>query len=772
MARKPRAPETFDVHAIPELKALSAYLKRVDAVTLSYRKYMVREQMGNGYYRELAVIKIDDEGIIYCSHKEFAPTKKEIEAIQAEMAEAEFPKHIGATEAQIKELLTVSKSKKDMLYIFWNRQSGLIDFVQERRNHADGTKDYFPWTFYNDARWRQMEPIDKLPLWKPKVKRSNKIMIHEGAKTAAFVEALCTGTEEEGRKHPWYEELRDYEHWGQVGGALAAHRADYSEVSKEKPNDVVYVCDNDDPGKRADSDVSRAYGGQLSIVKFDNRWKTGFDLADPMDAKTSPKLWSKNGRYTGPRFDQLKMPATYATRMIPNSDGKGKHAILTDIFKSTVYHTITDLYIYVDTPDQILTEAQFNSKVSPFSDLENTAKALRKDNTSKGVMLDYDPIKAPGLYASGEKAIFINTHVPSYIKSREGDPKPFLEFMEYMLPQLADRVEVMRLIATMHDPLYGKPHYGLLLISEQQGVGKTTLGERIVAQMVGMHNTSIVDENTIVDSNFNGWQAHKRLAVCNEIYAGHNSKAYDKLKSVCTDKYISVNKKYQSEYTITNQVNVIACSNSLRALKLDDEDRRWLVPEITKIKLPAKWWGNFFAWLEEEQGIGIVKWFLGQVFEDKPHAMIPKEYRRLERVLPGERAPQTTFKKEVINEGLSSGLRVAAGVLDAVKEEAKEKDKPVFILDVDVQDLIRKKLYDGKHSDRLESYLTIRKMAKARGWHVVQGETGLAQHHQWGTKGVFATVLYSSKEYAEVSYKDLIREGAMPNKMEWASEKM
>jgi hypothetical protein len=27
--------------------------------------------------------------------------------------------------------------------------------------------------------------------------------------------------------HPWYEEFKDYEHWGIVGGALAVNRADY-----------------------------------------------------------------------------------------------------------------------------------------------------------------------------------------------------------------------------------------------------------------------------------------------------------------------------------------------------------------------------------------------------------------------------------------------------------------------------------------------------------------------------------------------------------------
>ena len=70
--------------------------------------------------------------------------------------------------------------------------------------------------------------------------------------------------------------------------------------------------------------------------------------------------------------------------------------------------------------------------------------------------------------------------------------------------------------------------YGVLLISEMQGVGKGTLGERILAPLVGPWNCSFPTEQSIVDSSFNSWIAHKRLAVVHEIYAGHNIKAYNK----------------------------------------------------------------------------------------------------------------------------------------------------------------------------------------------------------------------------------------------------
>ena len=97
--------------------------------------------------------------------------------------------------------------------------------------------------------------------------------------------------------------------------------------------------------------------------------------------------------------------------------------------------------------------------------------------------------------------------------------------------------------------------------------------------LIGDWNVSVPSEKEIVDSSFNSWIAHKRLAIVHEIYAGHSLTAYNRLKSVITDKEVRVNKKFIPEYEIEVAIHVFACSNSLRALKLDDTDRRWLVRE-------------------------------------------------------------------------------------------------------------------------------------------------------------------------------------------------
>ena len=114
-----------------------------------------------------------------------------------------------------------------------------------------------------------------------------------------------------------------------------------------------------------------------------------------------------------------------------------------------------------------------------------------------------------------------------------------------------------------------------MLISEQTGVGKGTLGEKILAKIIGEDNVSSPEEQEIVDSSFNYWCAHKRLAIVHEIYAGQSWKAYNKLKSVITDLYITIKQKFLANYRIDNVGwHIFACSNSMQALKMADEDRR------------------------------------------------------------------------------------------------------------------------------------------------------------------------------------------------------
>lgn len=727
---------------------LAGYINRIGAEEKNFRSYLVTEYRGN-YYYERVLIKIGLDGEIWVSNKDYAPTKEEAEAIKVALKEISFPKSIAVRDtSELRAMLVERYGEEPRYWEFYDVERKQVLMVQQRIRLPSGAKHYPSWTFWSDGIWRMMEPDNTtgLPFWKPKVRRSttNSIMVHEGGKAAEFCDALVNEPElakkladEYGhslydiKHHPWMDKLRQYEHWGLIGGALAPHRADYSELKREKPNELIYVADNDFSGKDVITSVSRLYGRTMKALMFDEGIFPGsFDMADPM-----PKDLFKDGRWIGRLMEDYIHPATMATEMVGGEKGKSS-ARLTKDFRQEWFHCVSpEAFVHKDFPDRVLGMEEFNNEVRPYSHVVNTAGLVKGDHVSKTATLKYDPTMPSGIYSDGHGS-FINTHRPSTILPEKGDPTPFINFMNHLILDDAERHEVLKWVFTLIARPATKILYGLLMISETQGIGKSTLGEKILRPILGPKNVSTPNESEIVDSQYNYWSAHKRLAIVHEIYAGHSSKAYDKLKTIITDDNISVNKKYQASYDVANWIHVYACSNSMRALYLPNDDRRWYVPKVTEKKQPSKYWSEFNLWLKEKGGLNIIRWYADEWIEE--HGGVHQ----------GDPAPDSKLKKEIVEEGLSTGLRIVAQTLDTIKETLEStseddmkrvkdwrergwvSDLGAFVLDTTLVDLIKAELYDGRHSDRLERPGTVRKIAKARGWFIGEARANVKD---WNT---------------------------------------
>lgn len=767
MARKEKKPKKFDKAELGHPPALKSYLERIGAETLNFRRAMVKERSkGDTYYIERTLVKIAADGAIECSRKEHAPTKDEAEKIKEEFTkgEFEFPKSICATQASFDRWLAAQTGDRGRFFGLWDRKEGGYRMVQERIQLDSGEKVFIPHTLWSDNEWRKMEPEGALPFWKPKEKTGTlKIMVHEGCKTAKFMNDLLADKERLAL-FPWRDFVSRYEHWGMIGGALAPHRTNYDDLKRERPSEVIYCCDHDYPGESALQEISKHWGLALKGIKYGKHFPYTWDMADEFPKE----LFSRQGRYIGPMLEALIEFATKATELVPTGE-KGRPAIvLRRAFKEEWLHSVQpEVYIHKDWPSRIFTAPEFNSHVSPYSDAEDTAKYLRRDGASKTSMLKYDPSKDSGIY--GDQGRYINTHVGTdkLIPLEKGDYSPFVEFMKALIPEAEDRLELERWCATLIAKPDIKMGYGVLLISEAQGVGKTTLGEKILAPLMGRENVSTPSESDICGTAFNYWCAHKRLAIVNEIYAGHSTKAYNALKGVITDKVMTVNKKFQAAYEIDNWVHVFACSNSMRALQLSFDDRRWLVPKVTEEKQEFEFWEKFNNWLVGEGGLGKIKhWAKDFLKKNEP-------------VLRGAHAPWTVTKGEIVEEGYSPGMALVAAAFDRLNEELKKPQKDrwsramngsdyrvrtieddCIVLDTDLVDLIRNKIYDGRQSDRLEKPLTVRKVAKQKGWHVVEAKASTIPG--WGLVGTSAKLLVPCAQMAKKTPGEFVKNGSKP----------
>jgi hypothetical protein len=205
-------------------QSLVDYFERIGAEILHFRRGMVKLYIGK-YYIEKSIISVDKDGVISFDDPKHAPTEEEVRKIAEDFKNTEFPFSCECSENAALDLVeTLERSiPGSKAFIFYNRASGNVVMVQHRYDDRNGNRQFVPHTWWSDHEWRKMEPERRLPLWKPKVSRSSKIMIHEGAKAAKAAEKIAGDLYS---KHPWREKLAEHEHWGMIGGAMAPHRTE------------------------------------------------------------------------------------------------------------------------------------------------------------------------------------------------------------------------------------------------------------------------------------------------------------------------------------------------------------------------------------------------------------------------------------------------------------------------------------------------------------------------------------------------------------------
>lgn len=640
------------IKSLNEITAVREYLSRIGAEARSLKTAVVREHSGK-YWTDIAVIRFAKDGTVSSSTTEHAPTDAEQSAILHEWAKVDFPA-MKMLNSRKNEPKAMREASPDDIFEFRTIDGKQIIMVQVRTEYTDPEgvvrKSYQPWTYWDDGQWRMSEPDGDLPIWGiDAIREHETVFIHEGARGARLCRWMTEGKTREAREalraHPWGDALKNAAHIGWIGGALNPSRTDWSVLAKNGVKRAIIVADNDGEGKRAIPKIAQALKMTVMSIEFGDEFLTGHDLGDPFPEKMFRKIDGESF-YVGPDMRSLTHPATWATDIIPNPSGTGRPiTLLRESFKDLwAYVDEADVYVCREMPEIIRPESQFNKLVAGFSHVHDTARLLNKSYKGRSARLCYRP-DLDGTTVEYRGSSAINLHTPSEVKSREGNPKPWLDFLEYMFVNPDERKEVERWCATLIARPEIRMGYGMLLISESQGIGKTTLGASILAPLVGPTNVGYPAEKDIT-SDFNDWVAHKRLAIVNEIYSGASWKAYHALKSVITDHDITVNQKYMRQYVLDNWCHVLACSNSMRALKMEQDDRRWFYPEVTEFAWPGEKFSEFRSWLSAG-GINIIRGWA-------------EEYG--DYVRPNERAPMTARKMEMI-EGSRSEAQAEAAAL-------------------------------------------------------------------------------------------------------------
>lgn len=628
---------------VADIPSVGVYLKRVGGEARSMKAAVVKEQHGK-YWKDLCIIKFAKDGEVTCSEAGYEPTDDEAMKIRVEFGGIQWPT-IKPLHSIINPPEMIENADKEDLFLFRNEENQII-FIQVRIER-EGEKNYVPWTYWDDDEWRIAEPDGALPLYNlEKLKDAATVFIHEGAKAARYAQWMVDGETRAAKdalaSHPWGMELQGAAHIGWVGGALSPARTDWSGIQKAGIKRAYIVADNDEPGKAAVPRVSEQLRIPTFMIQFTDEFPVSFDLADKFPASTFGEL-DGSSYYVGPSFRDCLHPATWATDLWSNPKGKPTPVLRDSFKKMWAYVEEADMFVCTEMPEILRAESILNKMLAPFSHSGDTARLITKSFRGRSTRICYRP-DHDGLLVTFRGSSAINLHTKATIKPAQGGIEPWLEFLEYMFVDVDERKEMMRWCATLIAKPEVRMPYGILLVSETQGIGKTTLGSLILAPLVGYQNAGYPSETDITQSSFNEWLANKRLLIVNEIYSGHSWKAYHSLKGVITDKDITVNQKYMRSYTIENWCHVLACSNSMRALKMENDDRRWFYPEMTEVPWKGDKFTEFRAWIERG-GLGIIKQW-AEDFGDY--------------VKPSSRAPMTNRKKEMIEGSRSEAQSEAA----------------------------------------------------------------------------------------------------------------
>lgn len=401
-------------------------------------------------------------------------------------------------------------------------------------------------------------------------------------------------------------------------------------------------------------------------------------------------------KYVGPLLSDLMKPATWATTPLPraaNQEGRRQRGqagfqIVPAFAKQFVY--IGKLGAFADRADPrtLYDEKPFNNAMRHFSDVIDTAALMHKMLSVKVDGVGYDPASPNGVYTSKGKRLF-NIHIGSGIKAAKGDPRPFLRYLRQVIPNRSDRRHVEQFIATLLAMPDTRVLYGLLLWSKVQGVGKSTLADHILRPLLGPHNCSSTSAKDITGSAFNSWIAERRLIIVDEVYAGHSAELANTIKPLITGETVTVNRKFKEPYDVDNCAHFILMSNSPTPIFVEQTDRRWLVPEVSEILRPKKYWREFRRWLKNG-GLAIIQNWAECYVRSKKRGP----------VLAGSHAPSTAAKDRLIEGSIMGGGKLIRELSEYLINHPRKVILPIKVLKQWVRDHEELSTNDKKMPER------------------------------------------------------------------------
>jgi hypothetical protein len=320
-----------------------------------------------------------------------------------------------------------------------------------------------------------------------------------------------------------------------------------------------------------------------------------------------------------------------------------------------------------------------------------------------------------GLLVQEAEGLCVNLWRPSELVPSGGDPAVWLEHMERLIPDAADRARTIdRMAYALQNP--GVKLNSALVLLGGQGTGKDSALQPFWAA-VGAHNVAVVPGMQI-GGDFNEYMQKPWLLVT-EMPSFRKRSSYEEIKALLTTPpdHIRINLKGVPAFKVPNIANLVVTTNHADAIALAEDDRRFdVIDTVPAARGEEGYFRRYYAWLEAGGSEAVMGWLLRR----EVTAFDPK-------VAPPVSAAKATMKRE-------AEAPVVAWARSLWGEDGPLVERKLVTLD-ELMELARRGVWGASNIPREHRYMAqLQKALLADGW----ASTGVQIHEGEGRPRVWA----------------------------------
>ncbi len=469
-----------------------------------------------------------------------------------------------------------------------------LNFFICRVDKPDGKKEFWPYTLWKDKdtkelKWRMKGPPEdykRVPYYHGPHTLADvhkTVLIHEGEKATKRAGNLLLKT--------------DVKNISWSGGSKAIDKTNWNDLYDRGIEEFILFPDNDDAGREAMNKIAKKLvgsGAKILIADTSDmpeKWDWGDIPAN------SDEAWEKVGQIWQDAKEYV--PPAEPEEEFNQSD--------------YLYCNTQEKFMHIDHGFFLSEKGYKNAMRRVLGNANGVNEWFANPNNIQVDRITFDP-KLPHGFNEIDGTTYFNEYKPHNPRRVEGDPKPFLDHMEYLVDCDLNRKNMIQRLAYVVQKPGHKIKSALLLFSEAEGVGKTTL-YKIIQYAIGAQYCTQVQQHEVA-GRFNTWSRNKLVVAIEEIaIKGDHQKRtlnMDKFKFLITEDVIRIEEKNDKPYDIPNNLFIMMFSNNPAPITISKESRRYHIWNVEHKKKPVSYYNNLYSWLDKD-GYAIIYDYLMKV---------------------------------------------------------------------------------------------------------------------------------------------------------------